>query len=82
MPSLPSLHSWPAQQIALAGRPQPFSTPHMPFSSPPRPVPTVQVHAALSPQLGGSAFASLEEIVARLARAKVRKMLPRCACCH
>lgn len=54
----------------------------MPFSSPPRPVPTVQVHAALSPQLGGSAFASLEEIVARLARAKVRKMLPRCACCH
>lgn len=33
--------------------------------------PAVQIHNALSPQLGGSAFASLEEIVARLARAKV-----------
>ncbi|EFN59321.1 hypothetical protein CHLNCDRAFT_137706 [Chlorella variabilis] len=35
-----------------------------------------KVHQALSPQLGGSAFASLEEIVARLARAKVCKGYP------
>lgn len=43
--------------------------PHHPAPCPHR---CLQVHAALSPQLGGSAFASLEEIVARLARAKVR----------
>ena len=35
-----------------------------------------QVHLALSPQLGGSAFASLEEVVARLARAKVCAAYP------
>jgi hypothetical protein len=35
-----------------------------------------QVHQALSPQLGGSAFASLEEIVARLARAGTCKGFP------
>lgn len=35
-----------------------------------------EIHNALSPQLGGSAFASLEEIVARLARAKVCKGYP------
>ncbi|PSC75867.1 DNA (cytosine-5)-methyltransferase 1-like [Micractinium conductrix] len=35
-----------------------------------------EVHTALSPQLGGSAFASLEEVVARLARAKACKGYP------
>ena len=45
---------------------------HSPTASPPHPPhPRSQVHTALSPQLGGSAFASLEEVVARLARAKV-----------
>ena len=34
------------------------------------------MHLALSPQLGGSAFASLEEVVARLARAKVCAAYP------
>ena len=34
------------------------------------------MHQALSPQLGGSAFASLEEIVARLARAGTCKGFP------
>lgn len=47
---------------------------HAPPATPPRPPP--QVHHALSPQLGGSAFAPLEEVVARLARAGVCKGFP------
>jgi hypothetical protein len=34
---------------------------------------TVQVYLALSPEAGGSLTASLEEVVAKLARAKVRE---------